>query len=231
MNTKSGLLLYVSILLLSSSVSLARTLVLLQESDVNIELISGPPEPFGPEDLFDLGIVVGAQMNRTKEQCDLWDKRSKMAIADIFMSVPGLISNEEIKSVRGIVLAVLSDTKYFEENLKKRFARPRPFERTAEIHPCVSHSVSNSFPSGHASVSRAMANVLGDLFPDKKEALLQQSDQVALERVLGGVHHPKDIEAGKALGDLVFQAYLKNEKYLKCRLERSYCNRLDLIAK
>ncbi len=231
MNLKSGFLVLNAIFFLAGPLASARSLILLQEGDVNIELISGPPVPFGAEDLFDLGIVVGAQLNRTKEQCDGWDKRARMAITDILLEVHGLISADEIKSVRGVVLAILSDTKYYEESLKKRFARPRPFERTDEVHPCVAHSVSNSFPSGHASVSRAVTNVLGDLFPEKRSALRHQSDQVAIERVLGGVHHPKDIEAGKALGDLVFQAYLNNDKYLKCRSDRSFCKDLGIEAR
>ncbi len=231
MNLKSGFLFFFASFFFSGSIASARALILLQEGDVNIELISGPPVPFGADDLFDLGIVVGAQLNRTKEQCVEWDKRSRMAITDILIGVPGLITAEEINSVRGAVLAILSDTKYYEEILKKHYARPRPFERTEEVHPCVAHSISNSFPSGHASVSRAVANILGDLFPDKRVALLQQSDQVAIERVLGGVHHPKDIEAGKALGDLIFQAYLKNEKYLSCKVERSICKTLGIRSK
>lgn len=37
-----------------------------------------------------------------------------------------------------------------------------------------------------------------------------RADLIAEDRVLAGVHHPSDIEAGKKLGDAVFKKLLSN---------------------
>jgi membrane-associated phospholipid phosphatase len=37
---------------------------------------------------------------------------------------------------------------------------------------------------------------------------------VGRDRVVGGVHHPLDVMAGKVLGELVFNALIKEERFL-----------------
>ena len=50
--------------------------------------------------------------------------------------------------------------------------------------------------------------VLAELRPERREALLAQGRQVGVNRVIGGVHYPSDIEAGQKLGARLAQAWL-----------------------
>jgi acid phosphatase (class A) len=61
-------------------------------------------------------------------------------------------------------------------------------------------------------MSRILARVLSRIYPDRAAAFMQRADEIAKNRVLGGVHHPSDIEAGKKLGDLVANKMLKSMK-------------------
>ena len=57
-----------------------------------------------------------------------------------------------------------------------------------------------SYPSNHATLSAAMARILGDRFPSEKQRLDSLAEDAALSRVRGGIHYRFDGEAGVALG-------------------------------
>ena len=85
---------------------------------------------------------------------------------------------------------------------KNYYKRPRPFDYADEtVDPCIEKATGYAYPSGHATSARLYARLLGKMYPERAEAFLKRGDEAALFRVLGGVHHPTDIEAGKKLGD------------------------------
>ena len=101
--------------------------------------------------------------------------------------------------------AVRTDmTKVVDDVKAKGHQRPRPHQRDPlRVKPSLSikgHG-SNSWPSGRAAASRVWAGVLSDLFPEKAETLAAAAERTALLRVVGGVHYPSDLVAGKALAD------------------------------
>jgi membrane-associated phospholipid phosphatase len=60
-----------------------------------------------------------------------------------------------------------------------------------------------SYPSNHASISAAMARVLGDRFPSESRRLDDLADQAALSRIYGGIHYRFDGDVGLSLGRTV----------------------------
>ncbi|WP_414656498.1 vanadium-dependent haloperoxidase [Deinococcus sp. VB343] len=65
-----------------------------------------------------------------------------------------------------------------------------------------------SYPSGHATVSGAAAEVLAQFFPLQARQLRQQADAAAFSRVVGGIHWSVDGSAGLDAGQRVAQALL-----------------------
>jgi acid phosphatase (class A) len=63
------------------------------------------------------------------------------------------------------------------------------------------------------------ARLLAVIYPERAEVFRAQGDQAALNRVIGGVHHPSDIIAGKKLGDILADEYLADAKF-KRELEK-----------
>ncbi|MGH3134665.1 MAG: MFS transporter, partial [Gaiellaceae bacterium] len=81
------------------------------------------------------------------------------------------------------------------------YDRPRP-EEVIEGTSLNGHSWAhlNSFPSGHMSVTAALAVATALLFPRLRTVLVAYVAVVAFTRVLFGAHFPVDVLAGTALG-------------------------------
>jgi acid phosphatase (class A) len=102
------------------------------------------------------------------------------------------------------------------DEIKERFSRLRPYKAYPdEAKPCIKKSKSFSYPSGHSSAARVTAAVLSDLVPERRAEFYAKADEIAQDRVVGGVHYPGDIAAGKAFGDLFHTELLKSEAYQK----------------
>lgn len=70
-----------------------------------------------------------------------------------------------------------------------------------------------SYPSAHTSGATVLAEVLAQLFPDKRDALRARANVISQHRVLAGVHYPMDIEAGKQLALLMLGALWQQEPF------------------
>ena len=84
------------------------------------------------------------------------------------------------------------------------YNRPRPFEVMNILRQLLSHDMGASFPSGHATVSFAIATTVFLWRPKWGIWFLIVAFAVSTGRVIGGVHWPSDIVAGAAVG--VFSA-------------------------
>ena len=45
----------------------------------------------------------------------------------------------------------------------------------------------------------------------KRKSFLKRAEEVGLDRVIGGVHHPSDVEAGKKLGKFLGQQMINSK--------------------
>lgn len=109
-------------------------------------------------------------------------------------------------------IEVIKDIDIYTIRLKMKYARPRPYEISEEIESITDTDDSPSFPSGHAIEAHALAVILGDRFPEKKEELTKMADKISLSRVQMGNHYPSDIEVGEKVGKLIADAYLGLKK-------------------
>jgi acid phosphatase (class A) len=90
---------------------------------------------------------------------------------------------------------------------KKHWQRPRPFVTNPEVKPILSTSADRSYPSGHATCGYLWAILLGDMLPEQRDALFARGVRYGMNRVVGGVHYPTDVEAGR-LGAAVIAAMM-----------------------
>ena len=92
---------------------------------------------------------------------------------------------------------------------KQVWQRPRPPLLDPRIHACISLPKSGAYPSGHSTMAFVWAGLLAEAFPEKREALRARAELVAWSRIIGGVHYPTDITAGRMLGDRLAADFLK----------------------
>ena len=87
--------------------------------------------------------------------------------------------------------------------VKRIFCRTRP----SDIEPhCWARTVTRdrfSFPSGHSTTAFAVAVTLGSFYPEIRVPLLILAANVAISRVIVGMHFLSDVLAGSAIGSLL----------------------------
>jgi acid phosphatase (class A) len=99
---------------------------------------------------------------------------------------------------------------------KEAFARVRPYNQDATLHPiCITKTKNDSYPSGHATAGYLLALALVDMVPQKRDAILARADDYASNRLICGVHFRSDVEAGKLLAYSVHALMASKPQYQK----------------
>lgn len=174
-----------------------------------------PPAPESAEQLADIGTIMEWQNKRTKADCKKARKTAK-ATYDSFWGKQSPFPEPLPAEVTEFFERIALDLEEAVTNMKGRWQRPRPFKAyPGQAEPCIKKSSGYSYPSGHSSFSRVFANVLADIAPERRAEFFAAADEIAMDRVIGGVHFPTDIAAGKRFGDLYHAELLKSEAYRK----------------
>ncbi len=141
----------------------------------------------------------------TSDWGDWIGEGSQLIVLSIVLFAAGWIVSRPTFMTAGIqtllahgIAALLSN------GLKHLIGRPRPkFVHSGEWQFTPSWASGlDSFPSGHATASFAVATVLAKRFPAFGPLCLSIAALVALSRVLRGAHFPTDVVGGAVLGVL-----------------------------
>jgi acid phosphatase (class A) len=98
---------------------------------------------------------------------------------------------------------------HFLEPLKRKWMRLRPFEQDERIKPVLRLSRSPSYPSGHATFGYLVGILLADIVSERRDAILARGREYGENRVIGGVHFPSDVAAGREVA-IVLAAELRS---------------------
>lgn len=127
-----------------------------------------------------------------------------VAISVALLVVGWLISKPILKTTGIETLLAHGIAALLSNGLKHLVGRPRPkFVHSGEWQFTPSWASGlDSFPSGHTTVSFAVATVLAKRFPAFGPLCVSVAAFVALSRVLRGAHFPTDVMGGAVLGVL-----------------------------
>jgi acid phosphatase (class A) len=154
----------------------------------------------------DLAAVLALQYSRTDADCARAKTEVNISLNSFFGPAYGPLSKQEVSELTPFFNKIENDADYAASQEKNFWKRPRPYLVDSAIQPCIKLETSYSYPSGHSTISHAAAAVLDLVFPDRKAQIDARADQIAEDRVMGGVHYPSDIAAGVLMSERVFQA-------------------------
>lgn len=169
-----------------------------------IQSVIGPYPANGSEaENVDFDELLHWQNTRTPEDCARADRDHSDSFENLFAGPQGPLTAQEARSLRPYMARFTWAVDLNIGLSKAVYRRPRPFRLRTEIEPCIKLPSSWAYPSGHTISARVFARILSKLYPAREHALMRRADEAAMNRVIGGVHHPSDIVAGKKLGDVI----------------------------
>ncbi|MBW6420294.1 phosphatase PAP2 family protein [Rhizobium sp. XQZ8] len=163
----------------------------------------------------EVGELLSIQVTRTKAMED-------RAIADVEENVwrfADVVNNPKFTKDNLPKLAAFFDRVVETEAAvvdpaKDVWKRPRPHLLYPDlVKPVVPLSKSGSYPSGHTTVGTLMGVVLANMLPEKKDAIMARAWEFGWNRVIGGIHYPSDIEAGRISGISIAQTIMQHDDY------------------
>jgi acid phosphatase (class A) len=113
------------------------------------------------------------------------------------------IDAKETPHLYRLLLRSLQDASDSTARAKRHYQRKRPFQVNGEP-TCTPHDEiyllsSGSYPSGHATAGWAWALILGEIAPDRIDAVLARGRAFGESRVICNAHWLSDVVAGRTL--------------------------------
>jgi acid phosphatase (class A) len=172
-----------------------------------------PPTENSKEQKADELEIRKLQKNRTAADCAQANLEANADFAAMFGEPKGPLNAAQVNATKTFFIQVRSDISPIIGKLKSDFPRKRPFLYLKDIEPCVPKDDSGAFPSGHGAIGQLCSLILADVFPQHADKLKARGLEVGRNRIMAGVHHPTDIEAGRKLGELLYGELKKSKKY------------------
>lgn len=177
--------------------------------------VSSPPADKSAIDQKDHQTLLDYQKTRTPAQCAEANQQWIPGYASFFIQ-DGPLTKDEAQRAQNLVSKVIKIADSASSHFKKIYMRERPYDRFSDVQPCIKKPQGNkSYPSGHATMGMSSACVLAEIFPQKANELMKYGAWIGELRVLAGVHHPTDVEAGQQLGMDICNKLKADPSFLK----------------
>ncbi len=161
-----------------------------------------PPPPAGSlEDRADLQVMLDVQAHRSAQAIE--QARADQRIGpQRFEAVVGHPLDASLPNTLALLTRLSRSTRAISDSSKAHWRRPRPYIASALVQPVIDkpgtpENPSWAYPSGHSLWGYSTALVLAAMLPEKREAILARGRQYGWSRVVGGVHWPSDVAAGR----------------------------------
>ncbi len=175
--------------------------------------MANPPEAGSKADKADLAEVHRLQDTRTDAQCELGKSMIDYSFENLFASE---LTDKELAQIDPIMERVFKLTSKIGGYFKNRYSRPRPYTADETVVPCIpALKGDRSYPSTHAALGSVGGCVLAKAFPKKASKLNKRGTLIGQMRVVVGVHHPTDVEAGQTLGKEICDRLLTEDDFLQ----------------
>jgi acid phosphatase (class A) len=167
-----------------------------------------PPPAVGSADFeMEMAVVLWLQRTRTPEQVEFVRKALDVErFAPLLGRALFVVDGIELKHT---IDSAVDEVRAEYDAIKGKYDLPRPFVVNEAVHPVTDPRPVAAYPSGHAIRAVVYARLIAEIFPDRKEALMEFARQVGYGRVIAGVHYPMDVLAGQRLGNACADVIVK----------------------
>lgn len=178
------------------------------------------PAPPVPDSAVDKADVAQARQMNAHAKAERWERAllDDASVYDRFSQQLGVVPDRRrMPAFVRLLNRVADDALTAAGEAKKRFPRPRPFQRFQMTRVCgqavpqkpeASPTGGTSYPSGHAAVSWAVALVMVEASPQSAQAIIARAVDYGASRVVCGLHFPSDIDAGQLVATSVVDKLL-----------------------
>lgn len=177
--------------------------------------ILSPPLNNSKEVLGELKILNNYQGRKYRTSLQISEikrEASKRAFVDMFIDAP-VVSKKLSRIAYHLLSMADKECQYFVVKYKKRFARARPSQLVPNLKLVVPNPGHASYPSGHATQSMLLAQILKIIDPTNSEAYLNYARSMARRREIAGVHYPSDSLAGQTLAEQILLELIEVEEF------------------
>jgi len=178
-----------------------------------------PPEAGSMAALADLEAVLQVQAWRTPEQLAWAHLIDRDTVINLAKEIGPWFRADALPRTTAWLAAVGDDLSWLDGAAKAPFRRARPHTVDPRVQPVVTLPKSFSYPSGSACQAFVWAELLGDVFPERRAALVERAHRAAWGRVIGGVHFPSDVVAGRVLAAAYLDAVRKSAAFRAAQAE------------
>ena len=159
--------------------------------------------------------IAASDWLRALENTDRWmlatrhaELRPALALAHFDCALGFRVTAEDSPRLVSILERVMHDANEAAELAKTRTLRPRPVAVDPQRPACQVVSpagrASPSYPSGSAAVGAAYGEVFAALVPDHAADATRIGHEIAVSRMVCGMHYPSDVAEGERLGKATF---------------------------
>ncbi len=163
-----------------------------------------PPSSGSPEEAAEMDEIWGIQLKRTPKMMNAartWDEGGVIRWNEIARDLVAKHNTDPPMASRAYSLLSVAqyDALVMAWNNKYYYDRAAPAQVDARIYPLVS-SNEPSYPSEHAAIAAASAEVLKYIFSEEAQFLDEKAREHQESRLWAGANFRSDIDAGDALG-------------------------------
>jgi len=177
-----------------------------------VALLAPPPETGSSEYIADLTSARAVFQGRTKAEEARANKDASLTLFNFTPAIGDFFQPGKFPKLEQFYQDMKPEIKEAITVPKNYWKRKRPYEVDSKLSLGKPES-SFSYPSGHSTVGTVQSLLLAEIFPKKREAILEIGRNIGWDRVIIGKHFPTDVHAGRVMGQAIFRELMKSPEF------------------
>jgi len=200
---------------LLASVACAKDIYSIDRSAELSTLLAPPPALNSEIQKTELAELHQWQQTRTAEMVAYAQADQKINVFRFADILGAQFTSANLPLTDALFVKAINTSELLTKEAKKFFNRPRPFVSDTSLKPTLDHPPNASYPSGHSTGGNLFAILLANMIPEKSAEIFARGQAFAQNRVIGGVHYPSDIAAGRICATIVADRLFANPDFQK----------------